>query len=153
MVRLTKEQKEANMIEFVKDIEKFLPDENIDITVGVHREWIDGDSEWIVYRTPEQEQRLIDFSIHQHNRKYVEANIKKNTLKERRKISLRKHCWVSPLRTRSLEQLTKKQLEVFKTTGYVIVDKKFVLTKDWCFWITIIKLPEEETNPYEYVLK
>ena len=141
------------MIEFVKDIEKFLPDENIDISVGVEREWMEGDDEWRVYRTPEQEQKLIDFSITQHNRKYVELNIKKNTLKERRKISLYKHCWVSPLRTRRLEQLTKKQLEVFKTTGYVIINNTFVLTKDWCFWIDIIKLPKEEANPYEYVLK
>jgi hypothetical protein len=50
MVRLTKEQKEANMIEFVKDIEKFLP-EIIDVKKQEPKDWDDGDTEWRVHRT------------------------------------------------------------------------------------------------------
>ena len=151
MVRLTREQKETNMIEFVKDIEKFLPDENIDITVGVDRKWTDGNSEWSVYRTTESEYNDLDFSIKHNNREYALANTK--TKKEGNKIFFNKQCWVSPQYERRLNSLTKKQRNILETTGYVIVDKKFVHTKNWHFWINFLIVPKEEANPYDYVLK
>jgi hypothetical protein len=151
MVRLTKEQKEANMIEFVKDIEKFLPDENMDITVGINRKWMDGNSEWSVYRTPEQKYENLEFSIKHNNREYALAN--KKTKKEGKKIFFNKQCWVSPQYERRLNQLTKKQCNILETTGYVITDKIFIHTKHWHFWIHFIIVPKEEANPYEYVLK
>jgi hypothetical protein len=150
MVRLTKLQKEANMIEFVKDIEEFLSIELLKHKI-IPREWIDGDTEWRFSNTLHD---FFELRVSCHNDKYLQENGLKNTTKERRRLWFCKSCWIYPSSMdESIKKLTKKQKEILETTGYLFYHKDRVLTKDWEFTDIRMILPKEEANPYEYVLK
>jgi hypothetical protein len=151
---VSKNKRHQKMVDFVNDIieKELLSIELINPIDRVEREWIEENTEWIVRSSV----NFTEISITCHNLKWVRENVTKNTVKERKRLTFYKQCYIYPSSLDEnywLRRVTTKQLNLLETDGMVCFGKDRIITKDWVFTDIRVTLPKEDEHIYPYILK